>query len=231
MKKKLLFICMLLIISIIIQIILRKISFMCIILYFLILLCKLVTIEYKKFLNLRLPNIIEGKRNYDVLVIGDEKNIKNSGIISNNVLFITNYKRNLYVDFLILKRYYSFLHEKGECKFIFDFNDYRYFNSNKIDSLDYDFLHIVTLYENGINTKSIRYKLQRLLNKYKYIYYKIIKYNKHDRRKINYMDILYKIDKINDFVKERNIYVKILVKNLDYDIKAKFSNISFKEYL
>lgn len=228
MKKKLLFIVLLLVTSIVIQIIFKRISMLCIILDFLILIYILGMIIEKKFLDSRIPNIMTSKRNYDKLLLGNERDIKNIDIDLDNTLIMTNYDRNLYVDFLILQRYYSFLRIDGECEFICDFNNYKYFNSNKIDSLDYDFLHIVTLYENGVNVKSIKYKFKKLLNKYKYVYYKLGIYNKF-YRKINYEDLVNKMHEINIFAKERSIYIKISAKNLNYDIKQKFSNISFNK--
>lgn len=227
--KKIILIFLLLIINIIIQ---NNISILYIPSFIidclLILLLFGIVIE-KNYLNSRVPDLMYSRRNYEKLLICDEQYVKKIDIDKDNTLILSNYNRNFYTDFKILQRYYSFLHTNGECIFVFDFNRYSYFKNRKINSIDYPFLHVVTLYENNIKYNSIRYKTKRLLDKYKILFYKIEIYKIKDNRKINIEQIEMILEELNNFVKERNIYVKILIKNSEYNIQKKYSNIKYEE--
>ena len=184
----------------------------------------------RRFIKLRVPNIMLSRRNYKNIIICDESYLKNINIDKENTLVLSNYNRNLYVDFLILKRFYSFLGNNGTCNFVFDFNNNRYFKHTKIDSLDYIFLHIVTLYENNINPKSLKYKVTKILNKYKVVFYRLGIY-KLVRKKIDFVNVEQYIKEISRFLEERELNLRIYTKGIKEleQIQDRYKNIEFKK--
>lgn len=184
----------------------------------------------KSFNKSRVPNIMTWKRNYKNIIICDEMYLKNINIDKENTLVLSNYNRNLYVDFLILKRFYSFLRNNGTCIFVFDFDNDKYFKSKKIDSLDYIFLHIVTLYENNINPESFKYKIEKILNKYKIVFYRLGIYKLVRKNNINFENVEQNIKEIEKFLKERKLKLKIYTKGIKElgQIQSKYRNIEFK---
>lgn len=227
--KKIILIFFILIISIILQKSINELSIPIFIIDCMVILLFLGTVLEEKYLNSRIPNLMNSRRNYDKLLICDKKYINKVNINSEDTLILTNYNRNFYTDIKILERFYSFLHTKGECIFIFDFNRYSYFKNKKINSMDYPFLHPVTLYENNIYVDSILYKINRILNKYKILFYKIGIYKITNNKKVDIDQIETDIEKLNNFAKERNIYIKILIKNLNYKLLKKYSNIKYQK--
>ena len=185
----------------------------------------------KKFVKKRLPNIMTSKRNYENIIMCDECCLKDIEIDKENTLILSNYNRNLYVDFLILQRYYSFLKSNGLCIFVFDFENDKYFRDTKIDSLDYIFLHIVTLYENNINLESFKFKMKNILNKYKILFYSLKIYCFRRTKKTDIEIIEQSIETIEKFVKERNLKLKIYTKGIkDLEkIQSRYNNIKFEK--
>lgn len=183
----------------------------------------------KQFLKMRLPDLLNSERNFEKLLICDESHIK--CLNKERTLVLSNYNRNFFVDFLILKRYYSFLRTDGECIFVFDLNNKKYFESKKINSLDYNFLHIVTIYENNIKPESKFFKIKKILNKFKIVIYKLGIYKIFTKTSVNINEIEKSLKELDEFARERLINVKILIKNIDNieKLEKKYENIEFQK--
>ena len=228
-KKILLCIVLLEIISIILKVVFLINNIVWILLDVLILLYIIGALLEFKFMKQRRTNILKDKRNYEKMVICDEMYVKD--IDKNNTYMRTNFNRNFYTDFLVLQRYYSFLKEDGQVSFIFDCNNNQYFNKKNIDSIEWPFLHQVTLKENNINLDSLKYKLVRDINAYKIIFYKLGIYRMKNKKDCNIEIIKKKIEQLYDFTKERNLKLNIKIKNIvNLDkLKTEFSEIRFEK--
>lgn len=189
------------------------------------------TLVEHKFVKEKRVNILEDKRNYDEMIICDEMYKKHIDK-SPNIYVRTNFNSNFYTDFLILERYYSFVKEKGKIIFVFDGKNNKYFKSKKIDSLEYPFLHPVTLRENNIKLDSLKYKLIKHINPMKILLYKLKIHTIRSYKQCNQFLLEEKIEKLYTFTSERNMRLKIILKNLSNidELKAKFKDIEFAQY-
>lgn len=231
MKKKI-FLAMLLIIVIIsipVSIALKNLRLIIMLLDLLILTFTCGFLLEERFLKFRIPNLMNSGRNFDSILICEESYVKY--INRNNMLLLSNYNRNFFVDFLILKRYYSFLKNNGEAIFVFDLKNKKYFNNKKINIIDYDFLHIVTLCENEINPETKKYKVKKLLNKYIFLTYKLGIYKIFRRGNVEQSNIATYIEELERFATERQIKVRIFFKNINNieELKSKYRNINFEK--
>ena len=167
-------------------------------------------LRYKKFIE---PILIDPKqnlkRNYKFLVLGKlNSDRENNG----QILDMRGYSRNLYVDFLMLQRYYSFLDSTGTILWEIDLSDIAYIEKHHISILDYLLLHEVTLIEHGIQMRSVKIKIRILLIGLVYFYYVLknkiyIKSNK--KYELNKNSI---INEAYTFCNDRNLNIQIKFK-------------------
>lgn len=85
------------------------------------------------------------KRNYKRILLGSF----NKEEKSDDALDLRGYRRNFYVDSLLVQRYYSFLAPDGKI-IIKTQKSNKYRDSTKICVLDYPLMHPVTLLEHGV---------------------------------------------------------------------------------
>lgn len=106
--------------------------------------------KYTKYMAIQFPSIMVNRnRNYDVLLLGSRKCAHETA--AGQILNLKNDFRNLYTDYLLVQRWYSLTRMGGDVVVEMDFSDNQYLNNSKINKLDYDLLHPVTLLEHGIH--------------------------------------------------------------------------------
>lgn len=165
--------------------------------------------EFIKFLESIIPNLfINSNRGYKIITLGEKKNFSHS---DEEKLDMSNFYRNFYTDFLIIKRYYSFLDREGS--FMLDLREVskNYFGMNKISTLDYWLLHEVTLIEHDVDRDSFILKIFLLkaivlfsLSKFRFLK-KDFSYFSVD----NFDESL--LFDINNFLDERDLKMVIMV--------------------
>lgn len=157
-----------------------------------------------KYLESKTPNIfLNDRRNYKGIILGVSK--KNCHY--DDSLNMSNFYRNLYTDFLIIKRYHSFLDEHGS--FILDLRDLpkNYFIETEISALDYWLLHEVTLFEHKIKKKGLKYKFILIKATVLFLFRKSSNYSENYEDNLN-LELFFEI---NNFLCERNLILSIVV--------------------
>lgn len=110
---------------------------------------------YSRFMDGAVPDLLRNrKRNYDAILLGS----RNPGAaLSGGTLNLSNFRRNLYTDVLLVHRWYGFLRREGVLILPVDCGDREYLTGDRISVFDNRFLERVTLLEHGKDMKSIRY--------------------------------------------------------------------------
>ena len=201
MKKKLLLI---LLINLVISLFLNKMYFIVSMTLFLgysfFLLSYLI---YKKEVLDVVPTLVHGGiRNYKHLYIGE----KNAYKITDGI-DLRNIERNMYTDFLILKRYYGFL-DKETGEICWKLNSHKsYLNNKNISMFDVCFLHEVTLMEHGyVREKQTQ---REYMNSILYLAKKLMKTSKvRSCTKEELDNLIVFCNECISFCDERNLRVK-----------------------
>lgn len=156
-------------------------------------------VKYRSYMSTKLIDPKNNlKRNYSKIFIG----IKDKEVADENTLDLRGYYRNIYVDSLLIQRYYSFLGSNGTIV-LFSGREKRYINDNWICPLDYPLLHPVTLMENHI--KPPKYLIYNPLIGLLFIWMTLFG---SKREGLYSLDI--KTTGIKEFCKLRNVNIEII---------------------
>ena len=111
------------------------------------------------------PNIFtDTHRNFRFLLLGSTKIWKNTDVEKVNrktnykIISFAFYKRNLYTDFFVLQRMFSYLEKNGTVIITIDLDDRAQFSSEKLTYADYRILHPLTLHINNFKVGALRKK-------------------------------------------------------------------------
>lgn len=173
---------------------------------------------YKSYLSYRANHILSLsknlKRNYVGLILGDSAITPNPG---DNEISYANYYRNIYTDKLMLERYYSLVKAGGCVKLYIDLHKSVYHETRKVSTFDYQYLHPVTLLEEGIDLNFVGSNKVKLINLIKYIFTCLGRYKKKvcfSAMKIDQSNNFYcTIKEMDEFCKKRGLELKIFVAN------------------
>jgi hypothetical protein len=111
------------------------------------------------------PNIFtETHRNFRFLLLGSTKIWKNMDVekvnrkTNHKIISFAFYKRNLYTDFFVLQRMFSYLEKNGTVIITIDLDDHKQFSSEKLTYADYRILHPLTLHIHNFKVGKLRKK-------------------------------------------------------------------------
>lgn len=172
---------------------------------------------YKSFLSYRANHILSLsknlKRNYSSLMLGDYAITPKPCV---NEISYANYYRNVYTDRLILERYYSLVKSGGSVNLYIDLHQSALHNKNKVSSFDYQYIHPVTLFEEGIDLNHANSKKIKILNLFKYIFTGMGKYKKKCKFSTMIIDqttgFYSIIEEMDDFCKKRELKLNVFVR-------------------
>lgn len=165
--------------------------------------------EYKIHISSINPNFLDNlDRNYEILELGILKELE-SNI---NILKLMNYRRNLYTDVLLIKRYYSLLRIEGIVRIHVE-KTREYLCRKTISVFDYALLHPMTLYEHNIFLYFYVIKLKEIFSGILFFIY--VRYEKGNNSVDNKV-IENALDSFNDiakFLNERSMWLEIDLPN------------------